>query len=95
MAVADLAHALEVAVLRRDAAAAVLDRLEDHGGDRLGPLELDPLRDRVRRPQRVAVGGPAVGVGVRHVAAARRERLERLAHLGEPVADSAPSVVPW
>ena len=41
--VADLAHALEVAVGRREAAAGVLHRLEDHARDGLGPLELDPL----------------------------------------------------
>ena len=83
VAVADLAHALEVALLRRDAAARVLDRLEDHRGDGLGALEDDPLLDRVRRPERVAILGPVVDVGVRHVAAARGERLERGPQRGE------------
>ena len=40
VAVADLAHPLEVAVGRDKAAAGVLDRLKDHRGDGLGPLEL-------------------------------------------------------
>ena len=47
MCVADLAHALEVAVRRREAAAGVLHRLEDDGGDGVGPLELDPRGDRL------------------------------------------------
>ena len=83
MAVADLAHLLEVAVGRDEAAAGVLDRLEDHRGDRLGPLEDDPLLDRVGGPGRLAVLGPAVDVGVRDVAAAGRERLELAAQLGD------------
>ena len=83
VAVADLAHPLEVAVGRDEAAAGVLDRLEDHRGDRLGPLEDDPLLDRVGRPERVAVLGPAVDVGVGDVAAARRQRLELAAQLGD------------
>ena len=83
VAVADLAHPLEVALGRDEAAAGVLDRLEDHRGDRLGPLEFDPLLDRVRRPERVAVLGPAVDVGVGDVAAARGERLELGAQLGD------------
>ena len=84
MAVADLAHALEVAVLRHEAAAAVLHRLEDHRRDRLGPGEFDRLLDRVGGPQRVAVFLPAVGVGVLHVDAARRERFERRAQRRQP-----------
>src|SRR5579863_7507164 len=58
--VADLAHALEVAVLGRDAATGVLDRLEDHRGDRARVLELDPRGDLLGRPERIAIGGPAV-----------------------------------
>ena len=83
VAIADLAHALEVAVGRDDAAAGVLHRLEDHRGDRLGALELDPLLDRGRRPERVAVLRPAVDVGVGDVAAAGDERLELRAQLGD------------
>ena len=83
VAVADLAHPLEVAVGRDEAAAGVLDRLEDHRGDGLRALEHDPLLDRGRRPERVAVLGPAVDVGVGDVAAARRERLELGAQLGD------------
>ena len=79
MLVADLAHALPVAVLRHEAAARVLHRLEDHGRHRLRALELDHLLDRVRGPERVAVLGPAVRVRVRHVVGARHERLERRA----------------
>ena len=71
VAVADLAHALEVALLGDEAAAAVLHRLEDHRGHGVGTLEQDRLLDRVGRPQRVAVLRPAVGVGVRRVPARR------------------------
>ena len=81
--VADLADPLEVAVRRDEAAAGVLDRLEDHRGDGLRALEQDPLLDRVGRPERVAVVGPAVDVRVRHVAAARSERLELRAQVGD------------
>ena len=84
VAVADLAHPLEVAVGRDEAAAGVLDRLEDHRGDRLRALEDDPLLDRVGGPERVAVLGPAVDVGVGDVAAARGQRLELAAQLGDP-----------
>ena len=80
--VADLAHALEVAVGRREAAAGVLNRLEDHGGDRLGPLELDPRRDRLGQVLGAVAGREPVEVRVRDVAAARRERLERRAQAG-------------
>ena len=75
--VADLADALPVAVLRHEAAARVLHRLEDHRGDRLRALELDHVLDLVRGPERVAVLGPAVLVRVRHVVRAGHERLER------------------
>ncbi len=84
VAVADLADPLEVAVGRDETATGVLDRLEDHRGDRLGALELDPLLDRGRRPERVAVLRPAVEVGVGDVAAAGGERLELGAQLGDP-----------
>ena len=51
VAVADLAHPLEVALLRGEAAAGVLDRLEDHGGDRLrAPRTGSAPRSR-RRPR--------------------------------------------
>ncbi len=84
VAVADFAHLLEVTVGRDEAAAGVLDRLEDHRGDRIRPLEDDPLLDRVRGPGRLALGGPAVDVGVGDMTAARRERLELRAQLGDP-----------
>ena len=90
VAVADLAHALEVAVLGHEAAAAVLHRLEDHRRDRLRALEQDRLLDRVRRPQRVAILAPAVGVRVRHVMPAGRERLERRAQRAAGRSPSAP-----
>jgi hypothetical protein len=84
VAVADFAHLLEVTVGRDEAAAGVLDRLEDHRGDRFRSLEDDPLLDRVGGPGRLAVLRPAVDVGVGHVAAARRQRLELGAQLGDP-----------
>ena len=84
VAVADLAHALEVALGRDEAAAGVLHRLDDHRGDGLRPLEDDPLLDRVRRPERVTVVRPAVEVGVGDVAAAGGQRLELRAQLGDP-----------
>ena len=49
--VADLAHPLEVAGRRREAAAGVLHRLEEDGGDRVRALEQDGPLD--------LVGGPA------------------------------------
>ena len=48
--VADLAHPLEVAGRRREAAAGVLHRLEEHRGHGLGTLELDRLGDPVGGP---------------------------------------------
>ena len=51
MLVADLPDALEVALLRRDAAAGVLQRLEDHGGDRVGALEHRSCGGSARRPR--------------------------------------------
>src|SRR4051794_19521684 len=77
--VADLADALEVALGRREAAAGVLDRLHDDGRDRVGALELDAVRDGLREVLGAVAGRQAVEVRVRHVAAARGERLERLA----------------
>ena len=81
VAIANIPHPLEVALLGRDAPAGVLQRLQDHGGDRLRPLEQDPLLDRVRRPERIAVGGPSVAVRVRNVNAAGGQRLEVAAEL--------------
>ncbi len=96
VAVADLAHPLEVAVLRRDAAARVLERLEDHGGDGLGPLEHDLLLDLVGGPERVAVLGPAIAVGVGDVARRPASAARTAVRSGGmPVAESAPIVVPW
>src|SRR4029450_9522508 len=69
IAVTDLADSLEVAVLRWNAAAGVLNGLEDHGGHRLGRRGHAALLDRVRCPQWVAVCRPAVGVGVWNMAA--------------------------
>ena len=84
MAVADLADALEVALLRRDAAAGVLERLEDHRPDGGGILEEDPLLDLVGGPQRVAVLGPVVGVRVRDVVTPGDQRLEVGPQGGDP-----------
>ena len=80
--VADLAHAREVAVGRREAAAGVLHRLEDHGGDRVRALELDALADRLGELHRI-VALVAVHVRVRDVGDAGRQRLERLAQRGD------------
>ena len=79
VAVADLAHALPVAVLRDEAAPGVLHRLEDDRGNRVRVLELDHVLDLLGGPERVAVLCPAVVVGVGCVVGARYERLERRA----------------
>jgi hypothetical protein len=87
--VTDLAHPLEVAGRRREAAAGVLHRLEEDGGDRVGTLVLDRHGDLVRGPsaERLGVGpvqqpaghlGGAVGVGVGHPEGGGYERLELL-----------------
>ncbi len=86
--VADLAHALEVAGGRREAAARVLHRLEEHGRDGLGALEEDHLLDAIRGPDaerlevvcRCADFGRPVEVRVRHAEATRRDGLEHLLH---------------
>jgi hypothetical protein len=83
VAIADLADSLEVAVLRRDAATRVLQRLEDHRRDRLGALELDGLLDLIGSPERIAVCRPVVAVGVGHVNAARHEGLEDASERGD------------
>ena len=100
VAVADLAHPREVALGRREAAARVLHRLEEHRGHGLGALELDRVLDLVgdREHERLLVVRErmADAVGVGDVDAAGREWLERLrADAGTPVIASAPSVVPW
>src|SRR5207249_8771887 len=83
VAVGDLADQLEVALLRREAPAGVLHRLQDHGGNRVGPLEHDALLDLVGSPKPVSVGRPAIAVRVRNVPAAWNERLELAADAGE------------
>ena len=92
--IADLPHALEVAVLRRDAAAGVLNRLEDHRGDGLRALAEDPLLDRIRRPERIAARRPVVSLvfGTWTPPGARGSK----GVLSEvrPVAARAPRVVP-
>ena len=75
--VADLAHALEVALRRGEAAARVLHRLEDHARDRLRALEQDALVDRLGRV--LDLGPVAVRVG--DVASRREQRLERAPHV--------------
>ena len=82
--VADLPHPLEVAGRRREAAAGVLDRLEEDRGHGVRPLELDRLGDPVRRPQPEGLGVVAqvlrrpVVVGVGHLEGAGHQRLEHL-----------------
>ena len=78
--VADLADLLEVALGREEAAARVLDGLEDHAGDGLRALPLDPLADRLGR----VVGLRAVRVRVGDVGGAGEQRLERAAGAREP-----------
>ena len=83
MPVADLAHALEVAGRRREAAAGVLHRLDEHRGDGVRALDLDGELDLVGGPaaerlEVVAVLGCAVEVGVVRLVRAGHERLEPL-----------------
>ena len=83
--VADLAHALPVALGRGEAPAGVLHRLHDHGGHRVRALELDLVRHGLgqvgladhpaRQAERVRIG---------HVNAARHQGLERLAQGRDP-----------
>ena len=87
VAVADLADPLEVARRRGEAAAGVLHRLQEHGGDRRRVLGQDGLLDGVGGPAAegvhvvLEVRGP-VEVGVRDLEGARHQRLERRADLG-------------
>jgi hypothetical protein len=78
--VADLTHALEVALGRRDRARRVLDRLEHDRGDRLRALRADGRVDLVgaaqRAPRLVGAIRAAVAVGHRHPHASLEERLE-------------------
>ena len=86
--VADRTHALEVALGRRERPARVLHRLHEHGRDRFRPLLLDhgaQLVEQEGRELRLGLAlGAAVGVGVRHVADARQQRLERRLDRGDP-----------
>ena len=84
MAVADLPHTVEVAVLGRDAPAGVLERLEDDGSDRIWVLVEDLLLDLISRPERVPVGRPVVAVRVRDLVAAGDQRLELLTERRDP-----------
>ena len=86
VAVADLAHPLEVALGGHEAAARVLHRLEEHRGDGVGTLEHDALLELVGEGEheRLLVVGErvATAVGVRHVAGAGRQRFEGRAQRG-------------
>ena len=93
--IADLAHALEVPLRWGEATAGVLDRLEDHGGDGVGALELDPRGDRVGQGVRGQAGRQPVGVGVGDVAAAGVSGSNGSRRPVTPVAESAPRLVPW
>jgi hypothetical protein len=85
----DLAHPLEVAGRRREAAAGVLHRLQEDRGHRLGTLEEDLLLDLVGGPAAerhrvVAVQRRPVDVGVGHLVRAGHQRLERRLERGQP-----------
>ena len=90
MPVADLPNPGEVPRRRREAAARVLHRLQEHGGDRLRALPLDRPLDLVGGPpaERLQVAGDKLGrpveVGVRHPHPAGCHRLEWFFDAGEP-----------
>ena len=93
--VADLAHALEVALGRREAAAGVLHRLEDHAATVSGPS--NSIRSRDRLGQVLGAVARAAGRGSCSatwqppgVSGSNGARSAVM-----PVALSAPSVVPW
>ena len=88
--VADLPHPREVAGRRREAAAGVLHRLQEHRRDRLRALAQDGPLDLVGGPPAEVrdvvgneVGGP-VEVRVRHPHPAGRQRLEGILDVGQP-----------
>ncbi len=87
--VADLAQPLEVAGRRREAAAGVLHRLDEHRGHGVRALEQDRLLHPVGgpAPERLEVAaealGGAVGVGVGHLERARHQRLVGRAQRGQ------------
>ncbi len=91
MGVADLAQPFEVARWRREAAAGVLDRFDEHRRDGVGPLEQDRLLDAVGGPApehlevaavvQCQMGGRAVRVGVGHLERPGHQRLVRDAQL--------------
>ena len=99
MAVADLAHLLEVALGRREAPARILHRLQEDRRDRLRAFEEDRVLDRVatRVGERglVLAQRVAVAVGVADMRAPGHQRFERRPQPGHPVIASAPNVVPW
>ena len=90
--VADLADALEVALGRDEAAAGVLDGLEDHARDRLGALEL--IRSRIASARVVGLG-PRYGFVLARGAQPGNSGSNGRRAPGMPVAVSAPIVVPW
>ena len=83
VAVANLADTREVTRRRDEAAAGVLDRLEEHGGHRFGPLGFDAFGDLVGGPQTerfevVAVHGGTEEVRVGHPGRTGDQRFEGL-----------------
>src|SRR5699024_9739358 len=85
--IADLAHPVEVARWRREAAARVLHRLKEDCGYRIGPFEFDGFADAFSSPQPevlLVIGEHfrrTIEVRVRYAEGARDQWLERGLHI--------------
>src|SRR6266511_3266983 len=89
VAVADLPHALEVALRRRERSAGVLHGLHDHHRDRFGPGLLDGrlevLEEKRRELRLRLLGRTVVTICVAHVEDVGDERLVRRPERGDSV----------